>query len=144
MLFGEPLLDGLEQVTIEGRWMLARADLAPEDHFAYIEPVAQEIGERASGEGNAANRPPIRERADFGEDAALAKVGKERPDTAEVEVAPKDRADLLGLLLLDEQLLVPADIAEWHHAADPEPLALGGADLVADPLSGDLALELGI
>jgi transposase len=42
MLLGEPLLDGLEQAAIEDRWMLSRADLAPEDHLANIEPVAQE------------------------------------------------------------------------------------------------------
>ena len=34
-------------------------------------------------------------------------------------------------------------IAERHHASHPQPLALGGADLVADTLAGDLALELG-
>ena len=34
-------------------------------------------------------------------------------------------------------------IAERHHASHPQPLALGGADLVADTLAGDLALKLG-
>jgi hypothetical protein len=51
-----------------------------------IEPVAQEIGERASGEGDTADGPPIRELADFGDDAALPKVGQKEPDAAEVEV----------------------------------------------------------
>jgi hypothetical protein len=35
-----------------------------------------------------------------------------------------------------------ADIAQRHHAAVPQPLALGGADLVADAFDGDIALEL--
>jgi hypothetical protein len=48
-------LNGLEQITIENGWMLSRADLAPEDDLADIEPVAQEIGERPSGEGDAAD-----------------------------------------------------------------------------------------
>ena len=34
-------------------------------------------------------------------------------------------------------------VAERHHAADPEPFALGGGDLVADAFGRDLALELG-
>ena len=70
-------LNCLEQITIQNGWMLSWADLAPEDHFADVEPVAQEIGERASGEGDAANGPPIRELADFGDDAALPKVGQQ-------------------------------------------------------------------
>ena len=88
-------------------------------------------------------RPSIREMADFGDDAALPKVTQEQPDTAEVEVATEDGADPLRLFLLDDELLVPADVAKRYHAADPQPPALGGADLVADPLAGDLALELG-
>ena len=56
-------LNGLEQVTIEDRRMLCWTDLALEDDLADIEPVAQEIGERASGEGDAADGPPIREMA---------------------------------------------------------------------------------
>jgi hypothetical protein len=61
----------------------------------------------------------------------------------QVEVAPEDGADPVGLFLVDDELLVPTDVAERHHAAHPQPLALGGADLVADALAGDLARELG-
>src|SRR5215475_12211081 len=64
-------LDGLEQVPIEDRGMLARADHTLEVDFADIEPVPQQIGERTSGEGDAAYRPPIREVADFGNDPPL-------------------------------------------------------------------------
>ena len=52
-------------------------------------------------------------------------------------------ADPLGLGLIDGDLSVLGIIAERHHAADPQPLALGGRNLVPDPLRGDLALELG-
>jgi hypothetical protein len=57
--------------------MLPRANLAPEDHFADVEPVAQEVGQLASGEGDAADGPPIRELADFGDDPALPEVGQQ-------------------------------------------------------------------
>ena len=49
----------------------------------------------------------------------------------------------LGLLLIDSDLAILGLVAERHHTADPKPFALGGGDLVADALGGDLALELG-
>ena len=64
-------------------------------------------------------------------------------EAAELEIAPEDQPHPLGLLLDDDQLLVLAGIAQRHHAADPQALLLGGGDLVADALGGDLALELG-
>ena len=45
--------------------------------------------------------------------------------------------------IIDGDLSVLGVVAERGHAADPKPLALGGGDLVPDPLGGDLALELG-
>ena len=75
---------GLEHVAVYNRRMLCRADLTLEIDFSDVETVPQEISERASGEGNAANGPSIREMADFGDDAALPKVTQEQPDTAEV------------------------------------------------------------
>jgi hypothetical protein len=44
------------------------------------------------------------ELADLGHDAALSKVGQQKPDAAEVEVPLEDHADPLGLVLLDEEL----------------------------------------
>src|SRR5271156_4161649 len=70
-------LNGLEQGTIEDRRMLCWTDLVLEYHLADIEPVAQEIGERASGEGDATDGPPVREMADFADDPALPKVGQQ-------------------------------------------------------------------
>src|SRR4029434_3945801 len=39
-------------------------------------------------------------------------------------------------------LAISGLIAQGHHTADPQALTLGGSDLVADALGGDLALEL--
>ena len=77
MLLPKFQLNGLEQVPIEDRRMFSRTDLALEVDFADVEPVAQEIGKRASGEGDAADGPPIREVADFGDDPTLPKVGQQ-------------------------------------------------------------------
>jgi hypothetical protein len=57
-------------------------------------------------ERDAANDPPIRKVADFGDDPVRPKVGEEQPDTAEFEVALEDGADPLGLFLVDDELLV--------------------------------------
>ena len=54
--------------------------------------------------------------ANFGDDPTVPKVGQEESDTAEFEVALEDRTDPLDLFLLDEELLVPAHIAQRHHA----------------------------
>ena len=58
-------------------------------------------------------------------------------------IAFEDGPDPLGLGFVDSDLAVPGVIAERRHAADPQTLALGGGNFVADPLGGDLALELG-
>ena len=49
-------LDGLEQIAIDDGRLLARQNLALEDDLADVEPVAQEMGERATGERDAADR----------------------------------------------------------------------------------------
>ena len=43
----------------------------------------------------------------------------------------------------DNELLIDAGVAERDRASDPDALAFGGGDLVADALPDDLALELG-
>jgi hypothetical protein len=99
--------------------------------------------ERAPGERDAADRASIRQPANLGENAAVAEIGQEPPDAAKLEIALKNAADALGLLLVDHQPALAAVIAERHHAADPQSLSLRGRDLVADALAGHLALELG-
>ena len=54
-----------------------------------------------------------------------------------------DGADRLRVFRYNNKFLVDARVAERNHAADPDALLLGGRDLVADALAGDLALELG-
>ena len=42
------------------------------------------------------------------------------------------------LVVHDSDLPVPGVVAQRNHTSDPQPLAFGGADLVADALGGDL------
>jgi hypothetical protein len=103
--------------------------------LADVAAVVQEIGEGASGERDTAEGASIGARAHLGGDAAVAEIGQQRPDAAELEIAPEDGSHPLGLVLVDDELLVPALIAEGDIAADPDALALGRRDLVAELLS---------
>ncbi|MEI2733739.1 MAG: hypothetical protein V9G24_02305 [Rhodoblastus sp.] len=47
-----------------------------------------------------------------------------------------------GLVGNNLQLLFPAAVAERHGTADPDALAFGGGDLVADAFADDFSLEL--
>ena len=79
----------------------------------------------------------------LGDDALLAQIGHEQVQAAELEIAAEDRPHAFGFGFVDGDLSVLGVVAERRHAADPQPLALGGGDLVPDALGGDLALELG-
>src|SRR5262245_30700939 len=70
------------------------------------------------------------------------KISNQGIHAAEFEIAPVDQSDLFGLTLHDGNLAVIHVVAEGEGTADPEALALGGCDLVPDPLRGDLAFEL--
>ena len=70
-------------------------------------------------------------------------VPHQRIDAAEFEVTPEDQPDPFGLVLDDGDLAVLHLVAKGQGTADPKSLALGGGDLVADALGGDLPLELG-
>ena len=64
-------------------------------------------------------------------------------DIEAVEVSPEDGSDQFGLFFHDGDLAVLHLIAKGQVAPDPQALALGGRDLVPDPLRGDLPFELG-
>src|SRR5262245_17584263 len=136
-------LHGGKEVTIEDGGLLARKDFALEGDLADIEPIAQEMGERTARERDASDRASGLERSHLGDDASFTQVGHEAAEAAKLEIAPKDGPDPLGLLLNHHNLAVPGRVSQGNDAADPETLALGSRDLVADALGGDLPLELG-
>jgi hypothetical protein len=55
-------LHRVKEITIEDGGLLAGEDLALEGDLADVEPIAQKMGERATGEWDAANRAPGLER----------------------------------------------------------------------------------
>ena len=78
----------------------------------------------------------------FGSDACRAQIGQQQVQTAKRKVAIEDMTNDLRFGFNDGDLAILGMVAERHDAADPQPLPLGGTDLVADPLGRDLALEL--
>src|SRR3954469_603155 len=83
------------------------------------------------------NRAPSRD------DAALPQLALQRRERSELKVTLEDQPHRRGLIVPDHELALPHLISERHDAADPDALAFGGRDLVADALARDLALELG-
>src|SRR5712675_1042010 len=64
-------------------------------------------------------------------------------EAAKLKIATVNEPHQLGLGFVDPDLAVLGIVAERHHPADPQTLALGGRDLVANALGSDLAFELG-
>src|SRR5215469_8240795 len=82
------------------------------------------------------------EGASLGHDALLTQVGHEQAQAAEAQIAAEDGPDPVSLGFIDRYLAILGVVAERRHAADPETLAFGGGNLVADTLGRDLAFKL--
>src|SRR5437762_13871584 len=82
-------LHRVKEITIEDGGLLAGEDLALEHDLADIEPIAQEVGERAAGEGDSANRAPALEQSHLGDNSSLAEVGHQAVEAASLQIAPK-------------------------------------------------------
>src|SRR5215211_3136815 len=142
-LGGKLALNRLKQRGLENGLMLTAVNLAPVDDLADIEAVLEQMRERAHAKAAPADGAAIREPPRLAADASMSEVVGQRSHRAKFQVALKDRANRLGLGRDDHDLLVRGHIAERDRAADPQPLALRGRDLVAHPLPDQLALELG-
>src|SRR5262249_3225336 len=115
----------------------------PGDHLADIEAVLEQMGERPHAkappaDGAAGRRPPR-----LAANSPAIEILRQRADGAKLEVAAKDRSNRRSLGFDHNDLLIDGRIAERYRAADPKAFALGGRDLVAQPLPDQLAFELG-
>jgi Transposase len=138
----EQSLDSIEGGTIDDRRMLAGMGLPPVDHLDDVEAVLEEMRQRSHAVRTAALGTAAREGLYLRHDVSAGEFLGEGSDRTAFEVKPEHGADRLGLLGYDDQLLVDGGVAERNRSADPQPLALGGRDLVAGPLADDLPLEL--
>jgi hypothetical protein len=81
--------------------------------------------------------------SDLGADAAPMEIVLQEAHRAEFPVSAIDEANSIGLGRVHGQLAILDLVPQRGDPAHPHALALGGCDLVADALAGDLALELG-
>jgi hypothetical protein len=79
----------------------------------------------------------------LGADVFGSEVPDKFVDAGDLKISAEDHPDPLGFLLDDGEFAVLQLVAQGEGAAHPKSLALGGSDLAADPLGGDLPLELG-
>src|SRR5882762_6207496 len=111
--------------------------------LAAIDPVAQHRIERAPGERLAAPAAARRACPRFAANAGAIELLLQQSHRAERGIAAEDVLDGFGFARDDDQLMVSAPVTEGRHPTHPHAFLLRGGDLVADALSGDLALELG-
>ena len=138
------LLHRVPQFRLDNRVVLAGVDLPLMRHLAAIQPVLQDQIQRPPRQRPATAQAFIRHiRALLAADAGRGQRLGQPANRAEFQVAAIDPPHRLRLGRVHHQLALPHIVAQRHDATHPDPLPLGGGDLVADALAGDLALELG-
>src|SRR5271166_4653320 len=113
------------------------------DYLADVEAVLQHVGERSHHKALGGDGRPVGEKPRPWPDALLVERRRQLADRPEPQIIREDFADQRHVLRNDLELLADAAIAERNGSSDPNPLALGGGDLIAHPLADHLALELG-
>src|SRR5438128_122977 len=96
----------------------------------------------APTEWAAANRIGTASAAGSRGPAAPIDLAFETTYTTKFAIQRKDLPHPRSLRFVDDQTLLVRDVADRRDPAHPHPLAFRGGDLVADALSGDLALKL--
>src|SRR5271166_864442 len=139
---GELSLHRLEQAAVENWLLLSPVHLTAINDLADVESVLEQMGQSSRAEADMAPTAAICEAASLGPDTTPVKLLDQGARRAKFQVACKDETDRVGLLGDDDGLLAETSIAERDRAADPDPFALGGRNLIAHALSNHLALEL--
>ena len=135
---GEAILHRLPERLVHDRRVLAGMDLLVMPDAADEERVGEQGIELAAGEGGAAAAASVAMPALRRAEAGSIELGLQPVHRAEREIAREDPLHQGGLLRHRLQAARLGAIADRHHATHPHALRLGGGDLVADPLGGDL------
>src|SRR3569623_1138163 len=97
--------------------------------------------ERAASKGDPSDGRDGFLRPLFGDVALVTLVCHQRVEAPKLQVSLEDHAFAVSIGGIDDDFAVFGVVAERSHATDPTPLALGGRNLVADTIGGELALE---
>ena len=123
--------------------MLAIEYFALVHDLAAIDRVGEQVEQAASLEWDPTLVRSTGAVLDLGPDPLPVQLSDQLVGGCRGDVAPHDGAHPLGFLGDRYQLAFDHLVAKRHRPAHPQPLLLGGGDLVTDALAGDLALELG-
>src|ERR1700734_2461407 len=115
-------LNGLKQLVVDDGFLFPLQDLALEGNLADIEAIAQQVGERTAGKGNAADLFSRSKIPNLCDDPSLAQIGHEQVEAAELDVTAEDCSDPVGLGLVDGYPSILRVVTERGHPADPQPL----------------------
>ena len=111
--------------------------------FAEVNRVRQHLVQSPARKLPASRSHAVFRHPDFGDDPAALQIAPQEPDGTEFEISLIDVFHRRGFSRIDYQLVIADVVAERNRAAHPHSLALGGGDLVTDPLARYLTLELG-
>jgi len=100
------------------------------------------VVEKPPTEGLPSAEPAVRARTQLADESPPIGFLLHLSHGAELEIELEHRAHRLGFDLVDRERSAVRLVAERDGASHPHALALRSTDLVADPLAGDLALEL--
>ena len=95
-MVGELLLNCIKKLPLHDRRLLAGQDFTLVFDLADIEPVAQQIEQRAAFEGNAAMGRTGCAQSCLCSDVLVFEVSRQRIDTAEFQVSAVDQPDPFG------------------------------------------------
>src|ERR1700738_2844684 len=107
-----------------------------------VNRVRQQSVDMSAQEGFAAALDAARRRAALRPEPQAVGLLLDPAHAAEFTIKGEDAAHGLGLRRVDNECALARVVAERRITAHPHPLLLRGGDLVADPLAGDLPLEL--
>ncbi len=136
-------LHAVEQFARNDCVMQPGIALAAMDYLSSVEPVLQQCSQHPLAERDATNDPAITIRALLGSitlDGQLIDQGANRP---EFNIAREQVPYDMCLSNVDRQPAFADFVAKRGRSAHPHATGLGCGNLVADPLTGHLALELG-
>src|ERR1017187_4571655 len=141
-LIAQSSLDLLPQLAAHYRLVLPWMAFLLVTDFAEVDRVRQHLVQSPARKLAASRSHTVFRHPDFGDDLAALQIVSQEPDGTEFEISLIDVFHRRGFSRVDHQLVIADVIAHRRHPAHPHSLALGGGDLVTDPLARYLPLEL--
>src|SRR5208337_544961 len=141
-LIAQASLNLFPQLAAHYRLVLPRMAFLLVTDFAEVDRVRQHLVQSTARKLPASRSHAVFRHPDFGDDPAALQIAPQEPDGTEFEISFINIFHRRGFRRVDHQLVIADVIAQRRHTAHPHSLALGGGDLVTDPLARYLPLEL--